>query len=200
MSDAIEVFVDPFTHFDAWFAAAREVDPQPEAASLATADDASHASNRVLLVRRWSARGFELQTNRQSRKGRELQAQPWAALAWHWKPLGRQVRAAGPVAWLPDEESDDYWRTRPRGSQLSAWASEQSEPTEGRDDLLARRAEVERRFAGVSDIPRPPHWGGILVQPLRVEFWQHEDDRLHQRLEYVRETLGAPWRTRWLQP
>lgn len=191
---------DPFAHFHAWFAEARTVDPQPEAAALATVDLDGRPSNRVLLVRRWSQQGFELQTNRESRKGRELAAMPWAALTWHWKPLGRQVRAEGSVRWLPDEASDEYWRSRPRASQLSAWASDQSQPIESREALLAGRAEVERRFEGVQDVPRPPHWGGILLQPLRVEFWQHEDDRFHQRLEYARPDLDAPWGTRILQP
>lgn len=191
---------DPFAHFDEWFEEARRTDPQPEAASLATSDAQGRASNRVLLVRRWSPRGFEVQTNRESRKGRELHARPWAALAWHWKPLGRQVRAEGPVVWLPDEESDDYWRARPRASQVSAWASDQSQAIEDREALLRRRAEVERRFEGVEAIPRPPHWGGFLLQPLRMEFWQHEDDRFHQRLEYARDALEGPWRAGLLQP
>ena len=191
---------DPFAHFDAWFEAARQADPQPDAVNLATSDAEGRASARMVLVRRWSGRGFEVQTNLDSRKGREVRARPWAALTWHWKPLGRQVRAEGPVAWLPEAESDDYWRSRPRASQVSAWASAQSEPLEDREALLARRAAVEQRFAGEEQVPRPPHWGGILVQPLRVEFWQHEDDRFHHRLEYRRADLDAPWETRVLQP
>lgn len=190
----------PFIHFDEWFAEARARDPQPEAAALATVDAEGRPSNRVVLVRRWDTRGFEVFTNLRSRKGREVAAMPRAALAFHWKPLGRQVRIEGLVAPMSAEESDAYWRGRPRGSQVSAVASEQSEPIESRDALLAQRDAVEARYPDSEPVPRPAHWGGLRLVPLVVEFWQHEDDRYHQRLEYRRSAPGTPWTTRILQP
>lgn len=190
----------PFAHFDAWFADARGADPQPEAAALASADGRGRPSNRLVLVRNWSERGWEVHTNLESRKGRELLSRPWAALTWHWKPLGRQVRVEGMVERMADEESDAYWRARPRESQVSAVASDQSEPIADRAALERRRQDVARAYPDGVEVPRPVDWGGLRVVPLRVEFWQHADDRFHDRLEYTRDAVGEPWRTRVLQP
>ncbi len=190
----------PFLHFAEWMRAAEVSDPQPEAAALATADADGVPSNRLVLVRRWSERGFEVFTNLQSRKAREIAVNPRAALAWHWKPLGRQVRVEGFAETMTNEESDAYWHGRPRGSQVSALASEQSQPIEGREALLERRDAIELQLRDVASLPRPAGWGGIRIVPLRVEFWQHEDDRYHQRLVYRRTAVGTPWSTEFLQP
>ena len=195
----------PFIHLDEWFAAARLADPQPEAASLATVGADGQPSNRVVLVRQWDARGFEVFTNLRSRKAREVGAQPRVALTFHWKGAGpagggRQVRIEGVAEAMSASESDAYWAARPRGSQISASASDQSEPIESRAALLAKRDALEARYADGGEVPRPAHWGGFRIVPLRVEFWQHEDDRYHQRLEYSRRAVGMPWRTQILQP
>ncbi|MGE3962271.1 MAG: pyridoxamine 5'-phosphate oxidase [Dehalococcoidia bacterium] len=190
----------PLAHFAEWWDAARAADPQPEAASLATVGVDGQPSNRLVLVRRWDERGFEVFTNLHSRKAREVGGRPLAALTFHWKPLGRQVRVEGGVEPMSAAESDAYWAMRPRGSRISALASDQSEPIDSREALLAKRDLLADRFAGVDAIPRPAHWGGFRIVPLRIEFWQHEDDRYHQRLEYARSAVGRPWRAQLLQP
>lgn len=190
----------PFLHLEEWFAAAIRVDPQPEAAALATVGPDGQPSNRLVLVRLWDTRGFEVFTNLRSRKAREAGGQPRVALTFHWKPLGRQVRVEGVAEPMSAAESDAYWRSRPRGSRISAIASDQSEPIESREALLAARDLVEGRYAGIDEIPRPAHWGGLRVVPLRIEFWQHEENRYHQRLEYSRSSVGSPWRSQILQP
>jgi len=191
---------NPFIHFAEWYRAAQAVDPQPEAVALATVGADGAPSSRMVLVRKWTSRGFEVFTDLSSRKARDLQTNPRVALAWHWKPLGRQVRVEGVAERMSPDESDAYWRARPRGSQLSAIASSQSERIEGREALIVRRLEVEAHYQDVNPLPRPADWGGIRVVPLLVEFWQHEDDRLHQRLEYRRMAVGQPWSARILQP
>jgi len=191
---------DPFVHLDEWYAVARASDPQPEAAALATVGADGQPSNRMVLVRRWDARGFEVFTNLRSRKARDIAGEPRAALTFHWKPLGQQVRIEGSVEPMSTAESDAYWATRPRGSRISALASDQSEAVESRATLLAKRDALEARYPDGAPVPRPEHWGGLRLVPLRVEFWQHEDDRFHQRLEYARAGFDAPWRTAILQP
>ncbi|MDA0815456.1 MAG: pyridoxamine 5'-phosphate oxidase [Chloroflexi bacterium] len=191
---------NPFMHFAEWYRTAQALDPQPEAAALATVGADGAPSNRLVLVRQWSIRGFEFFTNLESRKARDLATETRVALTWHWKPPGRQVRVEGLAERTSDEESDAYWRSRPRGSQISAIASAQSMDIEGRVALLVQRDAVEARYAGVAAIPRPAYWGGIRVVPLVVEFWQHEDDRYHQRLMYERAGVGLPWSIRLLQP
>lgn len=194
---------NPFIHFGEWFAAARRSDPQPEAAALATVGAGGQPSNRLVLVRQWSPRGFEVFTNLRSRKATEIGQQPRAALTFHWKAGstgGRQVRIEGIAEPTSAAESDAYWESRPRGSRVSGVASDQSEPIESRAALLAKRDALEERYPDGADVPRPSHWGGFRIVPIRVEFWQHEDDRYHQRLEYTRSAVGAPWRTAILQP
>jgi pyridoxamine 5'-phosphate oxidase len=139
-------------------------------------------------------------TNLRSRKALEIGGQPRVALTFHWKLIGRQVRVEGVAEPMSAAESDAYWESRPRGSRISASASDQSEPIESRAALLAKRDALEERYPEGADVPRPPHWSGFRIVPLRVEFWQHEDDRYHQRLEYSRSALLAPWRTAILQP
>ena len=179
---------DPLRQFERWFEAAGDAVPVPEAVALATATPAGRPSARMVLLKAADARGFAFYTNAQSRKGRELAANPHAALLFHWQPLGRQVRVEGPVEHVPDGEAEAYFRTRPLGSRVAAWASPQSRP-------LADRAELERLYAEASarhgdEPPLPPHWGGFRLVPDAYEFWQHGDDRLHDRIRYERDATG----------
>lgn len=175
---------DPVAQFHAWFA---EADTESVALSTATPDGLPSA--RMVLFKGVNGGGFIFYTNYGSAKARDLSANPRAALVFHWPP-NRQVRVSGPVARLTPDESDAYWRTRPRPSQLGAWASRQSEPIADRAVLERRLEEVEVMFDGV-DVPRPPFWGGFRVIPAVIEFWHHRDDRLHDRIRYRRAGDGA---------
>lgn len=165
--------------------------------TLATATADGVPSVRVVLLRDIDDRGLTFFTNRASRKGEELAANPRAALVLHWWPLGRQLRVEGLVEELATEESEAYWETRPRASQVAAWASPQSRPLADRAELDASVTATRERF-GDSPIPLPPFWGGYRVVPHTIELWEHRDDRLHDRLRYVRE--GAGWRSERLAP
>jgi len=174
---------DPLRQFERWYADAEGAGiAMPEAIALATVE-AGAPSVRTVLLKRFDEEGYVFHTGYGSRKARELDANPSAALLFHWAALGRQVRIEGDVGRIAEAESEAYFRTRPRGSQIGAWASRQSEPLESREALEAAVGEVERRFAG-KEIPRPPHWGGYVVHPRSYEFWQHCDDRLHDRFRY----------------
>jgi len=189
---------DPIALAGAWLEAAREAGvPQPEAMAIASADERGRPSVRMVLMRGLDEEGFRFYTNRESRKAGELDANPHAALVFHWDPLGRQLRAEGPVRRLSDGESDAYFSGRPRESQLGAWASEQSRPLASRQELLDRFAETERRFEG-RPVDRPPHWGGYLLAPEAIEFWEHGEHRLHHRRRFVRD--GQLWREELLAP
>ena len=188
---------DPITLIQGWLEEARSVVPEPHAMTLATATPDGRPSARMILLRGLDERGLTFFTNRDSRKGAELEANGRAALVLHWWELGRQVRVEGAVESVPDDESAAYWSTRPRGSQLAAWASPQSGPLSGRDELDGLVAEMEGRFAG-ADVPLPPFWGGYRVVPSSIELWSHRDDRLHDRVLYVRE--AGSWRRERLAP
>jgi pyridoxamine 5'-phosphate oxidase len=189
---------DPIDHFKAWFEDARKSEPDdPTAMALATADAEGRPSLRMVLLKDVSPEGFVFYTNLGSRKGRELAANPNAALCFHWASLGRQVRVSGPVAQVSDAEADEYFASRGRGSQIGAWASRQSQAMEGRFALEAEVARMAAKF-GIGKVPRPDFWSGFRVTPLRVEFWQHRDSRLHDRLVYHRDSDG--WRTEVLFP
>jgi pyridoxamine 5'-phosphate oxidase len=193
-----DLLPDPIALFERWYAEALAAgQPQVDAMTLATATPDGRPSARVVLLKGADARGFAFFTNEHSRKGRELAANPRAALTILWAALERQVRIAGEVVRLAPEESDAYFATRPRGSQLGAWASRQSEPLADRAELDARWSELRRRWAG-AEVPRPPHWGGFRVVPEEVEFWQSRADRLHDRFAYRRTTRG--WERVRLQP
>jgi len=152
--------------------------------ALATADAQGRPSVRFVLVKEFDARGFVFYTNRDSRKGRELAQNPHASLSFHWASIGEQVRVEGPVEHVSDSESDAYFASRPRGSQLGAWASAQSQTIATRADLEASLSQVTQRFPGV--IPRPEHWGGYRIVPRAIEFWYDRSDRLHDRVLFVR--------------
>ena len=175
---------DPLRQFHAWFEAARAADvARPEAFALATATPDGRPSVRFLLLKSADESGFLFYTGYQSRKGLELQANPRAAICFYWHELGRQVRVEGPVARVPLDASDAYFASRPYGAQLSATASRQSEVVEGRRELEEKVAELKARY-GDGAVPRPEIWGGFALQPELYEFWQHREDRLHDRFRY----------------
>ncbi len=190
---------DPFRQFAAWYDLARAAGlPMPEAMTLATATPDGRPSARMVLLRGFDARGFAFFTNYDSRKARELTANPWAALVFYWPHLDRQVRIEGRIEVVSAEESDAYFQTRQRGSQLGAWASPQSEVIEGRHVLTRRLAAATARYQA-GDVPRPTNWGGFRVVPAALEFWQSGTDRLHDRLRYRRLDNGS-WHLERLAP
>lgn len=191
---------DPFGQFRRWFEYAGEVGlHEPEAMIVSTVGDHDMPSSRHVLLRGLD-HGFVFFTNYTSHKGRELEARPVAAICFPWNLLARQVRVEGTVERVSAAESDEYFATRPRGSQIGAWASDQSEVLEGRDQLEARWAEAESRFEGGA-VPRPPHWGGFRVLPSRVEFWQGRPSRLHDRFRYTADpTVATGWSIDRLSP
>jgi pyridoxamine 5'-phosphate oxidase len=189
---------DPFALFDTWFVEARESEPNDaNAMTLATVGADGEPSARIVLLKGHGADGFVFYTNRESRKAGELGEGTHAALLFHWKSLRRQVRIEGAVGLATDAESDAYFASRTRDSQLGAWASEQSRALESREAFEARYEAMRARFEG-GEVPRPPHWGGYRVTPERIEFWQDRAHRLHERRLFVRE--GEGWREGLLYP
>jgi pyridoxamine 5'-phosphate oxidase len=191
---------DPLALFDAWFEAAKTAEPNdPNGMSLATVDADGMPDVRMVLLKGVDARGFVFYTNTLSAKGLELAAQPKAALLFHWKSLRRQVRVRGPVEAVSAEEADAYFASRPRGSQIGAWASDQSRALPDRLALERRVAEFGLKF-GIGKVPRPPHWSGYRVLPRTIEFWRDRPFRLHERLAYSREAEDAAWTVARLYP
>ncbi len=189
---------DPVRLFESWLAEAERTEPNDaNAMTVATAAPGGQPSARIVLLKGVDRRGFVFYTNKQGRKGSELNANPFAALLFHWKALGRQVRVEGPVEHVTEAEADAYFATRPRVSRLGAWASEQSRPLPSRAALERRVAELDARYPGDA-IPRPPHWSGYRVIPERVEFWQDMPYRLHDRRIYRR--VGERWEQEALYP
>lgn len=189
---------DPFTLFDAWFAEARASElNDSNAMALATADADGRPAVRMVLLKGHGPDGFVFYTNRESRKAADLKANMQAALLFHWKSLRRQVRIEGTVTLVTDAESDAYFASRSRDSQLGAWASEQSRPLAARSIFEGRFEAMKFRFEG-GDVPRPPHWGGYRVVPDRIEFWQDRAHRLHERRLFTRD--GATWNEGLLYP
>jgi pyridoxamine 5'-phosphate oxidase len=191
---------DPFVQFQRWYddAVERRV-LDPDAMVVATATPDALPSARAVLLRGLDAHGFVFFTSFESRKAREADANPRAAVLFHWREVQRQVRATGQVERVSTEESERYWLSRPRESRISAWASAQSEPIGSRAELEARAREVEARFADI-EVSLPPFWGGYRVVPDDFEFWQHRDDRLHDRLRYRRAHDDGTWVIERLQP
>jgi pyridoxamine 5'-phosphate oxidase len=197
--DESQVDPNPFRQFAAWFEQARRAGIQvPEAAAVATATAGGRPSVRMVLVKETGEAGFVFYSNFESRKGRELEENPRAALLFHWDVLGRQVRIEGDVRRLGSSESAAYIRTRPRSSQLSALASPQSRPIASRTWLERRVAELASQY-GDAELPLPETWGGFRLLPASFEFWQHREDRLHDRVRYE-PAAGGHWRIERLAP
>jgi pyridoxamine 5'-phosphate oxidase len=196
--DPAHVAAEPIEQFRAWFDAARDAGVyEPEAMTVSTVGADGRPSSRYVLLRGLDERGFHFYTNYHSAKARALAERPYAALTFGWLPIHRSVRVEGPVARLAESESDAYFASRPRAAQIGAWASPQSTVVAGRAELERSASAAEQRFAG-GDVPRPPHWGGYVVRPDRVEFWQGRAGRLHDRVRYERD--GDGWRIERLAP
>jgi pyridoxamine 5'-phosphate oxidase len=192
--------VDPFQRFAAWYAdAVKAIPEEPNAMVLSTVGEGGRPSARVVLLKGFDARGFVFYTNLESRKGSELAAHPAAALTFYFRPLHRQVRVEGQAEAVSAQEADDYFATRPRGSQVGAWASAQSAPLPSRATLEARVAQVEAEYQG-KPVPRPPHWSGFRLVPHRIEFWVGRENRLHEREVFTREGPSARWTSQHLYP
>jgi len=194
----IDPLPNPFDLVRAWLDEAHKSEPaDPTAAALATVGPDGQPSQRMVLVRGWDDRGLVFYTNFESRKGRELLGHPRAALCFHWKSLRRQIRAEGAVSAVDDAEADAYFAGRDRGSQIGAWASQQSRPMRGKAELMGRVATFTAKF-GIGKVPRPPHWSGFRLVPHYFEFWRDGKFRLHDRLIYRRAADG--WTTETLFP
>ncbi|TYC52807.1 pyridoxamine 5'-phosphate oxidase [Rhodobacterales bacterium] len=190
----------PFELFGEWLEEAGGTEPNdPNALSLATVDETGLPNVRMVLLKGFDERGFVFYTNFESAKGRELLSAGKAAMCFHWKSLRRQVRIRGLVQEVSQEEADEYYRSRPRGSRIGAWASKQSRPLESRFALEKEVAKYTAKF-GIGDIPRPEHWSGMRLVPLSLEFWHDRPFRLHDRIVFKREEPGQEWAKERLYP
>jgi len=192
-----DLAADPIAQLADWYQRALDEVPLADAMALATVDGEGRPDARMVLLKGFSDDGLRFFTNYESAKAGQLEAAGHAAVIVYWRELDRQVRARGPVGRLPEAASDAYFATRPRDSQLGAWASPQSSPIESREELDARVGELDARFGG-GEVPRPEHWGGYVLRPETVEFWQGQVGRLHDRFRYSRE--GQGWRIERLAP
>jgi pyridoxamine 5'-phosphate oxidase len=196
--DPDHVREDPIDQFREWFDEALEAEvEEPNAMTLATNDPRGRPAARIVLLKGLDERGFIFYSNYDSQKGQQLDANPHAALVFWWEPLERQVRVEGKVTKLPEEESTEYFQSRPHGSQVGAWASPQSRVIEDREVLDKRKEMVAQEYAE-GDVPRPPNWGGYVVQPRSIEFWQGRPNRLHDRLRFRKSDDG--WTLERLAP
>ena len=204
--DPMDPATDPFDRFAEWMAEAHAAEPRDaNAMTVSSVGPDLRPTARAILLKGvdgpelGARRGFLFYTNLESRKGRELNANPAVCLSFYWKSLGRQIRIEGRCAPVSDAEADAYFASRPRGSRVGAWASDQSRPLASRAALEARIAEAEARFAGMEP-PRPPHWSGFRVAPEAIEFWREGEFRLHDRIQYARTALDQPWTVERLYP
>ncbi|KAI8816998.1 pyridoxamine 5'-phosphate oxidase [Fimicolochytrium jonesii] len=197
-----QILPSPFSQFESWFNDAKRdaltTSVEPNAMNLATSTRDGRPSSRMVLLKDYDEDGFVFFTNYESRKGRELSENPWAALNFWWGQ--RSVRVEGRAEKVDAAESDEYYNSRPRGSRIGAWTSPQSCALQGREELESLEREVEKRFEGVEEIPRPPFWGGFRVVPERIEFWQGRPSRLHDRIEFRRTEGGKRWKMARLAP
>lgn len=201
MENAADTPENPFPLFEKWLREAEKTElNDPNAMALATVDADGTPSLRMVLLKGMDSKGFVFFTNRESRKGNALNANPVAAVCFHWKTLRRQIRIEGTVEQVSDSESDDYYKTRPLGSRIGAWASLQSRPLENRTHLADRVATLEKEYQGREDqIPRPGHWGGYRIIPNYIEFWHDGEFRLHRRVVYTPAPDGS-WNREMLYP
>ncbi|ODT83499.1 MAG: pyridoxamine 5'-phosphate oxidase [Pelagibacterium sp. SCN 64-44] len=192
--------LDPFAIFEEWFALAQEAEPNdPHAMALATADENGLPDVRMVLLNRRDEQGFCFFTNFESDKGRQLLANPQAAMVMHWKSLRRQVRVRGPVAVVAPEEADAYFASRPKGSRIASATSKQSRPLGSRQQMMDEVAALTAMI-GDNEAPRPTHWSGFRIVPLSIEFWKDGEFRLHDRVRFTRKSADAPWRSARLYP
>ena len=195
---SIEAQANPLSHFEEWYETVHNSDPQPDAAALGTAAVDGIPSVRLVIVKTWSEIGFEFFTNQKSRKGQELLVNRNAALTWYWKGFGAQVRVRGTVSIIESSTVRAYWNTRSYGSRISALASAQSTPIPHREALVEKANQLKRVYDEHSDMPVPDNWGGFRVHPSNYEFWLHDPDRLHHRIEYA--NVDGKWVSMILQP
>lgn len=194
-----ELDPDPFIQFDRWFERAAEVVEEPEAVCLATVDAEGLPDARMVLLKGAGPSGFRFFTNYQGVKAAQLDSNPAAAMVFFWPQLERQIRIRGPVARLPEADSDAYFASRGRNSRIGAWASPQSTTIpDSREELDRLNTDAQKEFEGVEEIPRPPHWGGFVLEPVQFEFWQGRQARLHDRFRYLPK--GSGWRIERLAP
>ncbi len=195
-----DILPNPLQQFHRWFQEALSSGlPEPNAMHISTVDANNRPSSRIVLLKELDEKGFLFYTNYHSKKGQDMEVNPYVSLTFFWVELERQVRIEGRAERVTQQESDDYFAIRPRGSQLGAWVSNQSEVLPNREILVDKLAAYEQKFEGM-DIPRPPHWGGYRVLPHRVEFWQGRPNRLHDRLSYELDAEKTTWAIERLSP
>lgn len=183
---------NPFKQFKLWFDLAKEKEiNDPNAMALATVGHDGAPCVRIVLLKQWDEQGFVFYTNLNSQKGRQIEEHPKVAICLHWKSLAKQIRIEGEVEQVSDQQADDYYHSRPRRSQIGAWASKQSQPLDGKWTLEQRFKDYEQEFEGVDIIPRPEHWTGLRIKPTLFEFWSNGENRLHDRFKYTKSDNGA---------
>lgn len=192
---------DPMELFEKWFMEAFDADlPEPSAMTLSTSNEDGRVKSRIILLKAYNDTGFQFFTNFQSQKGKDLKTNPLAAISFFWPEMERQVLIDGRVEKLPEKDSELYYSARPRNNQLGAWASEQSKEIKDRYTLEARYEAVSHAYSNYKVIPRPKHWGGYILIPRVIEFWQGRENRLHDRIEYYKNAEDQLWNTRRLNP
>lgn len=194
------ILANPIQQFQHWFEeAVISKLPDPNAFTLSTVSPEGKPSSRIVLLRGFDETGFVFYTNYESHKGRELQSNPWASINFFWPELEKQIRIEGEATKVSEKQSEDYFNSRPRESQIGAWASDQSVEISNRKELIKKTIELEEKFKD-KNIPRPPHWGGFCIRPVRFEFWQGRPNRLHDRIIYELTASGKKWQIKRIAP